>query len=306
METASAFEHLLDKLNNPSDALKKQGLYNQQRFETVLSGLRVRPAFLPVQIQMPAAVQSLPQSGQTNDLTYDVIITGAISDGEEKKINFGFNDENTKPFVSTGETATQISLEAIAGKSLESAGHNGIQTFEPFLLRAGDTLNVDIYKPVATAGIETVTICFVGYRVYSEFLVQENFSQQSRENVQKEISKRVNRQQRFDTVKVTFADNRATAQTTKVNEPRLIWGFRTTVKNALITLGFDNNEAFSKDYFPIWALAAESGNNTDNYRYLKRPIFLAANQQLYFMLKDSINGSTLAEDGQIELIETTV
>lgn len=306
MQTEQSFEHLVNKLNNPALAKQNQMAFNQKRFENVLDALRVRPAFLPVQIELPNTVQTLAKSGETNDLQYDVIVTGAITDGEEKKVSFGFSSENTKPFVSTNESGTQISLEAIARKSLESAGSNGIQLFAPFLLESGDTLKVDIYKPVATAGIEICSICFVGYRVFSDNFVFENFNQRKQELVKTEIEKRRTPQQRFDVCKVAFANNRATAFTTKVNEPRLIHGFRTNVKNAMITLGYDNNEAFAKDYFPIWALAAESGNNTDNYRFLKRPIFLNANEQLYFLLKDTINGTNFAADGQIEVIATTV
>lgn len=306
MQPQRGFEHLVDKLNNPNLAQQNQAKYNEERFQNVLESLRVRPVFLPVQISMPAAVQSLPLSGYTTELKYPVIITGAITDGEQKKISFGFNNEYTKPFVSTNQNATQLSLDAIAGKSLQSAGRNGIQEFEPFLLPANETLTVDVYKPVATAGVEVVTICFVGYRVYTENFVLENLTEKIKTNVREEINKRLTPQQRFDACAVTFSNNRAVAETTKVDEPRLIYGFRTTFSDALVTLGFDNNEAFSKDYFPIWALAAEAGNNPDNYRYFKRPIFLAAGEQLYFAFKDSINGTVIAVNGQIEIIETTV
>lgn len=306
MQPQRGFEHLVDKLNNPNLAQQNQAKYNDERFENVKNALRIRPVFLPVQIEMPAAVQSLPLSGYTTELKYPVIITGAITDGEQKKISFGFNNEYTKPFVSTNQTNTQLTLEAIAGKSLQSAGRNGIQEFEPFLLPANETLQVDVYKPVLTAGVEVVTICFVGYRVFSENSVSESLTEKIEKNVRAEIAKRITPQQRFDACAVTFADNKATTYTTKVDEPRLIYGFRTTVSDALVTLGFDNNEAFSKDYFPIWALASEVGNNPDNYRFLKRPIFLAAGEQLYFALKDSINGTVIAQNGQIELFETTV
>ena len=306
MQTQRGFEHLVNKLNNPNLAQQNQAKYNDERYENIKNSLRICPVFLPVPIEMPAAEQDLPLSGYTTELKYPVIITGAITDGEAKKISFGFNNEYTKPFVSTNQTNTQLSLEAIAGKSLQSAGRNGIQEFEPFLLRENETLNVEVYKPVATADIEVVSICFVGYRVFSETTVKERITEKIEANIRAEIAKRITPQQRFDACAVVFSDSKATTYTTKVDEPRLIYGFRTTVGDALVTLGFDNNEAFSKDYFPIWALAAETGNNPDNYRFLKRPIFLAAGEQLYFSFKDSINGTVIAQDGQIEIIGTTV
>lgn len=306
MQTTEAFEHLVRKLNKPTLAIKDQQDFNEIRLQNVIEALTVKPVFLPVQIQMPAAVQTLPISGYTTELKYPVVITGAITDGENKKISFGFNLENTKPFVSTNATATKLTLEAIAGKSLQSAGRNGIQEFQPFLLQANDTLKVDVYKPEATNDIEMVTICFVGYRVFSDAFINEVFTPEIEAKVRKEIQLRVTPQQRFDACAVEFSDNVATANTTKVDEPRLVYGFRTTVSDAMLVVGFDNNEPFSKDYFPIWAIAAEAGNNPDNYRFLKRPIFLAPGERLYFYLKDSINGTVFAGDGQIELFETTV
>lgn len=302
----NAFDFLVNKLNKPDAAKNSQIEFNKKRFDNVLDALRTRPVFLPVQIEMPAAIQTLPISGQTNELKYDVIITGAITDGESKKVQFGFHNENTKPFVSTSESGTQISLEAIACKSAESAGVHGIQEFEPFLLRAYEQLNVDIFKPVQTNDVEKVTVCFVGYRVLSETLVNENFDKRTQDIVLSEIAKRVVPQTRFDVCKVVFADNVATAHTSKTDEPRLVWGFRTTAKHANLTIGYDSGETFSKDKFPIWALASEEGNNTFNYRMLKRPIFLSPQEQIFFNLSDTINGGNIANDGQIELLETTV
>jgi hypothetical protein len=310
MQDASnlAFRHLVESLHNPQLSESNQEAFNEQnRMSIVLDAMKTRPAFLPVQLTLPAAVQQLPKSESTNDLQYNVIIHGAITDGEEKKINFRRNSDDSIPFVSVGrEVGSQISLDAIAGKSLESGGKSGIQELMPFLLRSGESLAVDIYKPVATLGIDVVSVCFTGSRVFTKTISEEFLTSELRDVIAREIIRRVTSEPRFAVCDVKFSDHSAQAETPKVSEPRLVHGFRTTVKNALVNLGFDADAKFARDFFPVWALAAEAGNGSENYRYLKTPIFLAPNQQLYFSLKDTINGINYADDGQIEILESTL
>lgn len=303
-----AFEHLIEGLYNPQNSAANQIKFNQTRLQRVKDSLRLRPQFLPVQVPMPAAVQNLPISATTNELQFDVIVTGIITDGEDKQINMRRDNETGTPFVSTGtEAGARLSLDAIAGKTLETGGMQGIQPLPPFLLRSGEGITFDVFKPVATADTEVVSICLVGYRVYSQALAVENFQKRIENLVNAQIARRQTPEPRFAVCPVVFgANGEALAETPKVSEPRLILGFRTTVKNALVNVGFDRENAFSRDYFPIWALASEAGVNSENYRWLKIPIFIEPNQQIYLSLKDSINGVVKAENGNIEVAETTV
>ena len=302
-----AFEHLIAGLFDPNVSAANQATFNVRRLQTVKDSLRLRPQYLPVQIAMPAAVQNLPISATTNELKFDCVITGVISDGENKQVNIRRDNETGTPFVSVGtEAGARLSLDAIAGKTLETGGLQGIQPLPPFLLRAGEGITADVYKPIATADAEIVSIVFVGYRVYSQALAVESFNRRIEELVKYHIERRTTPEPRFAVCPVNFANGAATAETPKVSEPRLIYGFRSTVRNALINVGFDRENAFSRDYFPIWALASEAGVNSENYRLLKSPIFIEPNQQIYFSLLDSINGAVRAENGNIEAIETTV
>jgi hypothetical protein len=311
MQTAHerAFNHLVDSLNNPQISQSNQAAFNAERLAAVKDSLRLRPAYLPVQIVLPTDALSLPVSNETSPLKYDCIITGAITDGTDKKINLRPSDENERGFVSIGrETGAKISLDAIAGKSLEAAGMNGIQPLQPFLLREGESIAVDIYKPDATASAEKVNIVFCGYRVFSQNYTADAFSDKITAQVSAAIAKNASPQPRFAVCGVVFGDDgySVNVQTPEVQEPRLILGFRSTVQNALCNLGFDSETVFAKDLFPIWALAAEAGNNSESYRLLKSPIFIEAGGKLYFTLKNSIDGATFAQNGQIEVLMQTV
>ena len=303
-----AFNHLVESLNNPQLSQSNQSKFNDERLQKVKDSLVGRPQFLPVQITLPPAAQTFPVSETTSELKFDVIITGAITDGEGKQVNLKRDTENGTPFVSVGtEAGAKISLDALAGKSLEASGVNGIQPLPPFLLRAGEGLTLEIYKPDATTASEVVSIVFVGYRVFSQAVSNESFNDKIKAQVTNAIAQRATPEPRFSVCPVTFdADGTATAETPKTSEPRLILGFRSTFKNALVNLGFDTNTAFSRDLFPIWALASEDGDNSENYRMLKSPIFREPQQQLYFTFLNSINGTVFAENGQIEVLETTV
>jgi hypothetical protein len=306
MTNERAFEHLVASLHNPQTSQRNQEQLNKERFDAVLNALKQRPHYLSVRVALPANAQNLPVSQSTGELKFDCIITGAITDGTDKKINFRRDTENGKQFVSVGSANTQLSLEAIAGKSLESAGTNGIQPLSPFILRAGEGLTVEIFRPV-DAPAEVVTVVFCGYRVFTAAYANEGFTDKIRREVLNAINQTETPEPRFAAIPVKFnAGGNATAETPKTSEPRLVYGFRSTFQNALVNFGFDSNSIFSKDFFPIWAMAAESGNNTENYRMLKTPLFIEPQQQLYFNFKNTIDGVNLAANGQIEPLETTV
>lgn len=308
METSrkEAFDHLVTVMQSPELSKVTQDEYNKKRFERVERALRTRPAFLPVSITLPTTAQSLPSNNQTREVEYDVIITGAITDGENKRINVSKNLETTRPIVKTGvEGNAKISLDAIAGKSKEASGITGIQAINPFVLKEDDSLVLEIFQDVETDEEETVNTVFTGSRVYDKNHSDAQLSKKARAAVTESINRNLTPQQRYAVVPIKFEDGKAIAETPKSEEPLLIVGFRTTVKNALINLGFSNDTKFSRDFFPIWALANEEGNYTKNYNELMSEIFLEPQQQLFFSLIDTIDGKIYAEDGQLELLVST-
>ena len=276
-----------------------------QRFADFELAYRIRPVFLPVAIVLPAERDDLPIKGQTEDITdYDIIVTGAITDGEDKRINFYREIENKRPLVKTGnEPGLKISLDAIAGKSREAAGITGVQDFIPFCLRAGDSLALEIFKDEDTDAPEKVNTVFLGYRVYDVNDSNARMTAKVKDAVLKSIGESFTEENRWSAIAVKFDESgNAIVETPKSEEPLLVVGFRTTFTNALVNLGFSSETKFSVDYFPIWALANETGNVRDNYNRLASPIPLAPNDVLYLSFRNTIDGVTYAEDGQIELL----
>ncbi len=302
---ARAFNHLVSVMQNPGLSKVKQDEYNKERFTEFEDAMRVRPVFLPVSVTLPADAQSLPIKGETvenND--YDIIITGAITDGENKRINFYREIDNRRPLVKVGSeaNAAKISLDAIAGKSKEAAGITGVQPFTPFVLRTGDALALEIFKDEDTADDEIVNVVFNGYRVYDLKFSEAQMSEKLKQAVLKSIGETFTPEDRWSAVPVKFADGAVIVETPKSEEPLLILGFRTTISNAMVNLGFSSDTKFSRDFFPIWALAAEAGNDTDNYNRLLSPIPVPPLDVVYLSFKDTINGVSFADDGQIELL----
>jgi hypothetical protein len=306
-----AFNNIADIIFDPTLNRTAQLAYNDQRLAAVKRAVQFRPDFLTVQIPMPAEVQALPATRPTSRVVDNVIISGAITDGENKKINFKRDRENADRFVaSEGGSNAQISLEAIAGNSSESKGVSQIQEFYPFIMRKNDRLSISVYKPVATQASDRVTVCFTGNTLISKARVDEFLTPEMLRMILSEIDLRVAPEDRYASCPVKFtgagAAKTARTNTPKFDEPRLITGFRTTVKHAMMNISFKKEGNFALENFPIWALAAEAGNTTETWRMLKVPIFLEPEQQLFFDLVNSIDGTTYAEDGDIEVRAPTV
>lgn len=301
-----AFQHITDIVFDKSiDREKLQAIYNQERLEWAKRGARFRPDFLTAQIPMPPEVSEIPATGKTSFVIDDTVIFGAISDGEDKKINYKRDREGAIKFVeSEGGSNAQISIEAITGKSLESKGVSRIQEFFPFQLQRNDRLAVTVFKPVATQTTDVVTVCFAGITQLSQARVDEKLTPEVLRMLLAEIDLRSSPSMRHATSPVEFKGTgdvkKATTQTPKFDEPRLLTGIRTTFKHAMLNCYLKKQGEFAADPFPIWAIAAEAGNATENFRRLKEPLLLLPEEQLFFDLTNTIDGTTFADDGELE------
>lgn len=301
-----AFEHLRDVLGDLSQSQPKQAKYNaENRLQKVLEAMLCDPVFLPVQLTMPANVSNVPITENTENVDFTTIITSCISDGEEKQVSWKRNRSNADPFDDTGDEG-QLSLDAIAGRSYESGGVNEPQDLPPFALPAKEGLKVTVYNPVSVNNIDIVSIVFNGYTVKDRAEVLLRFAK-IRAEIEKEISLRYTPEPRNAVAKVDeFVNGYAETETPDSGEYRLIYGFRTDLKNAKVNLSKYTNAKYAKEYFPIWALCAETGNSITNYRWLKSPILLEPGETLKFGLLDTINGTTKATGSQIEIYESTL
>lgn len=309
----ASLDHLKQILQSPALAGAAQEQMNRRRMADVEAALRVRPHFLPVQHTLPAAAASLPVSQTTDELNHDIIVIGAITDGEDRNIRFYRNIEGDTLVRVGSQQGTRLSLDAIAGHSVESAGAGGIQGVlgwpEPLLLREGRNLTLDVYQETSPGSTETVTTCFCAQRVYKPEADEATLTKAERQLIVEHIKRRAAPEIRYEVIPVAFdADGFATVASPKADEPLLCVGFRTTFSHASVKLGFDGGNGFSKSWIPIWALAAEKGNRRTLYEYLRTPLYMPAGQQLLFDLKNTIDSTSglVAPDGNLEMIMRTV
>jgi hypothetical protein len=301
---SSALNHLIDRLRFPATAATSQAAYDRLRLTDVENAKLTRPEFIQIQNALPGTNQTLPISEQSEALDHDVILTGGITDAEDRQGNFYVKRTDDAYTIVGDEANVRLSIDALLGKSVATAGLAGVQDLiSPILLEERQTITLQVYDDPAVA--DTVTTVFKGLRVFSPTQADGQLTGAERDEVNTAIAKYSSPQPRFITVPVTFASNEASAQTPKLDEPVLVHGFRSTFTNALINFGLSSADSFSTDPFAIWALCAEQNNARMLYQPLKFPMFIPSKKRLYFELFDSIDGVTFATDGQLELFATT-
>jgi hypothetical protein len=246
-------------------------------------------------------------------VNYPVVITGAITDGQDRNVQIYLNRSRNALVGFGKESNLKLSLDAIAGHNVASAGYPGEQSFfNPLLLGEQDYLTIEMYQE-NTGAVETVWTVFNGVRVYPPNSAESKLSDLVEKAVKDEIANRIIPLSGFDVCKVVFDVNgRAEAETPRHDEPYLILGFRSTFTDALISVGFDSQRGFSNDPFPIWAICNEKTNQRQTFKLLKKPLFIAPNEKLKFSLINNLDGANAgvntlyAQNGNIEVLRSSI
>ncbi len=303
-----AFKHLSSILQRPETSAITQAEYNKNRLKKVEDALLLRPFYLPVQHTLPAAAQDAPIDETTDQERFDLIVTGAITDAIDRNVNFFYGNQRNSLVNYGREANVKLSLDAIAGKSIAAAGFAGVKNFSvPFHLTEQDYLTLEMYQETTPGATEIVTTCFNAYRTFKPANLEAQLSDLERAKVLREISKRRAPEERLAVCKVAFdANGEAEAETPKDDEPYFILGFRSTFTDAMVRAGFDSNRSFSRNPFPIWAIANEDSNARQTWNMLLSPLFVPSKEQLVFRLQNTIDGVNFASDGNIEVLRRTV
>lgn len=302
------FDHLAGRLIYPATAAVSQAAFDRLRLKAVEDALLMRPQFIPVQHRLPAVAQAAPISEVTDDLRFDVIVTGVVTDAENRTARL-YKNRETKSTINYGNQPNlKLTMDALAGHNVATAGFAGVQDLEqPLLLNEAEYLTLEIYQETSPGSEEVVTSCFNAYRTYTKAHAEAQMSPDVRRAVERSIRGRIAPEVNYDIIKVEFdGAGNAYCETPKLEEPSLILGFRSTFSDAMVSLGFSNNFNFSKKPFPIWALANEANNSRGVWNRLKSPIFVPPREQLGFVLSNTINGSVFATNGNIEVLRQTV
>src|SRR5215204_136819 len=156
--------HLIEKLRNPGSSNDKQTEFNKQRFEAVVNAKKQVPQFVTVRNDLPAQASTIPKKGNSDEVEFDTIIFGAITDAENRNGNF-YRRRQDESFIDVGrEKGSRLSFDAVAGKSVAAAGFAGVGRFAPFVVPAKKALTVELYQEENVA--DTVHTVFTGLRVF--------------------------------------------------------------------------------------------------------------------------------------------
>lgn len=293
--------HMIAKLQDPAKAGQLQAEFNAKRKARVLAAVNTRPVFLPVAFNMTAAGQTTPYRSITQSLGYDVIITGIKSDTQTRDIIIR-RTESEQPLVYVGdETNLYLRADDIAGVSATvGGGQQG--TFylpAPIRLRAGERITVEMFKTDTTAAVEEANIVFIGVRVFPKAYANDLIGGDEMAKIDRAIALRETPQLRFLKQAVAFDSAIAggvdrNLYTPQVDEPLLIRGVRTTLRQTLIEVGVQGEPQWTAEATPIWAVAGEDEVGHDNYQWFSRPIYLHSRNSIEIpQLTNSIDGSLI-------------
>lgn len=273
--------HIINKRQDPANAGKLQAEFDAWRRKRLFEAATTRPVFHPLQFNMTAAAQTSPYRDTTQSLGYDVLITGIKADVATREIIIR-RTESDLPICYVGdETDLNLRVDDIAGiTATVGGGQTGAFYLpSPIPVPAQTRLTIEMFKTDVTAAIEQANIVLIGVRVFhrsfadalldpAERMLADQFI------AMREVPRTVFLKQlvEFDTA---LADGEArNLFTPKVEEPLLIRGVRTTLRQSQIEIGVTGEPSWTVEPTPIWGVAGEDELGHDNYQWFSKPIYL--------------------------------
>lgn len=295
-------DHLIARRLDPDRGSSLQSEFNARRMARVQSALNTRPVFLPLEFSMTAAGQVSPYRDTTESLSYDVIITGIKTDADIKRDIIIRRTEEEKPITYVGEELNLfLRVDDVAGVGATSGGGQlGVFYLpSPIPLPAGNRLVFEMFKTDATAATEEVNIVLVGIRVFRREYGEVLLDRAERDSIDFHIRAREIPQVRFLKQTVSFDSAVLGGQdrnlfTPQVEEPLLIRGVRTTLRQSMIEVGIQGEPPWTTKPTPIWGVAGEDELVHDNYQWFSKPIFLHSKTAIEITrLTNGIDGSNI-------------
>lgn len=291
-------EHAISLRRNPANATATQAAFNQKRLARIEKAIPTRPVYIPLKFNLDAVGQISPYQNETPLLPYDVIITGIISSNTSRRVALRESIKDL-PFVIVGEKRNlHLSLADIAGRtSLADKGQKGIFNLpSPITVKDNSRLYIDVYKTDDTPEAESVNIVLVGTRVIKNSEMDDDV----RKSVVAAIANRSIPKTIFLKHEIDYGSGLAGKKakniyTPRLEEPILIRGCRSSMKQSLINIGIEGEPDWTTGDMPIWGISAEDDNQQDSYLYFSRPVFMAAERVLGMTLENSIDGVNIDE-----------
>ena len=274
-------DHMIARRENPAQATALQQEFNRRRRVMVSKSLNVRPLFIPLEFQMTAAGQTSPYRATSDSLGHDVIIVGLKSDSQTREVIIR-RTEDEKPIVYVGdEIDLNLRIDEISGLNATIGGGQVGDFYlpAPIQLPAGNRLTVEMFKTDATADAEEANITLICVRVFEKRFGESLLDPAEEARVNEIIQMRDAPRVVFLKHKVEFDTAAAGGEarnifTPSVEEPLLIRGVRSTLRQSLIEVRVTGEPDWTLRPTPIWGVAAEDELTTENYQWFSRPIFL--------------------------------
>jgi hypothetical protein len=286
-------EHAINILRNPAKARESQTELNKKRLARVEKSIGIRPVYIPFEFVLGAASQVSPYQDITPSLPYDVVISGLMSDNSARQlvIRESFRD---LPFVLAGENRNlYLNLGDLAGGTSAAAkGQKGIFYLpSPIVLEAGNRLNLDVYKTETTPDPETINFVLVGYRVSKNYQLDDAERKLVLDSIAKRsLPRTIWLKQQIDFDSAIVGGKARNVYTPQCDEPLLIRGCRSSLRQSLIDLGIEGEAVWTTNDCPIWAIVGDDEDESDSYMWFQRPIFLPSRETLEMSLTNSIDG----------------
>lgn len=273
--------HVINKMQDPAGAGKLQAEFDAWRRKRLSEAATTRPVFHTLQFNMLAAAQTSPYRDTTQSLGYDVLITGIKADVAQRDIIIR-RTESDLPICYVGdETNLNLRVDDIAGITATTGGGQ-TGTFylpSPILVPAKTRLTIEMFKTDVTAAVEQANIVLVGVRVYHRSFAESLLDPAEKMLADQFIAMREIPRTVFLKQLVAFDSAIAGGEarnlfTPKVEEPLLIRGVRTTLRQSQIEIGVTGEPSWTVEPTPIWGVAGEDELGNDNYQWFSKPIYL--------------------------------
>ena len=280
-------DFLVAKKSDPSNGNGLQSAFNKKRLARINNALNVRPVYIPLQFNMNAAGQTNPYRAVTSPLGYDVVITGFKTDTPTRDIVLR-RTESEKPLVYVGDDINlNLRTDEIAGVATTiGGGQLGVFYWpSPIDLKRNQRITVEMFKTDTTASAEVGNVVLVGFRVYPKSFGLELLDLNERKKIDEillttEIPTVRFLKQRIDFDSAVVGGVAQNLYTPQVNEPLLIRGIRTTLRQSTIELGITDEARWTIGEVPIWAVAAEDDLTHDNYLWFSKPVYLPSSRSV--------------------------
>lgn len=296
-----SLNHLIAKASDPANAVALQAAFDAKRRAKVQSALCTRPVFLPLEFSMSAAGVNSPYRDTTQSLSYDVTIIGCKTDCRNRNIVLR-RTENEQPLAYIGDAVNlYLTTDEIAGLTVTTGGgQQGVFYWtSPIQLKAGQRLTVEMFKTDTTAGTEEANIVFIGVRTFPRSYGDALLDSKERRLIDQMIALRETPQIRFlkNTISFDTAAVGGVARnlyTPQVDEPLLIRGLRTTLRQSLIEMRVQGEPDWTVEPTPIWAIAGEDEMTVENYHWLPRPIYLHSRNTIEILrITNGLDGANI-------------